>query len=589
VLKSLWKILEPFHRTFYFYLFLIVIYEGFQIFESYQISAIIILFERNVGVKTWIVVLTVLFLYREFFMRLDNRLDWLIVSKISYPIYKFLKMRTTRQSLDLDMAWHHKNNSGALVGKINRGVDKVNDLINRLSWDFIPTIIQTILTIIPLIIFSWQTALVAVVIFPGFLYLSIRNYQEKKPLRQARHDTYETEWSQSVQFVQAVETLKMFGQQDHCLNEFQNTHNQIIDIGIKEARLSIFRYNRWRIRLLSFASTLILFIWIMQINDGALSIAGMVYLNTLTQKLFSSFWRFARLFEDATEAGESVKRLLDLLLQQPAIPMHGISFNPPTPVGITLEDVSFSYNGDEERALNHVNLEILPGQVIGIVGPSGAGKTTLRLNLTGLWRVNQGRILVGGEDVNKWHPQALINLFSYVPQGDDVYIFDTTIRDNIRFSRPDASIDQIEHAAKQAGIYDFITSLPPQTTTDGCVNDGGFDTQVGERGIRLSGGQKQRIALARAILADKPILILDEATSAVDAITEDEIQTNLSSIVADKSKTVIIVAHRLSTLWNIADIIAVMNHGQIVEIGTHQDLLNIHGLYADMVALQTKQ
>jgi len=162
-----------------------------------------------------------------------------------------------------------------------------------------------------------------------------------------------------------------------------------------------------------------------------------------------------------------------------------------------------------------------------------------------------------------------------VPQGDDVYIFDETIRYNISFPRPEATDEEVINASKLAGIHDFVLGLKD-----------GYNTQVGERGIRLSGGQKQRVALARAILANRPILILDEATSAVDAITESEIQTNMRTILT--GKTALVIAHRLSTVWGLADKIVVMDNGKKVEEGTHAQLVDQGGLYAKMVSLQTE-
>jgi ABC-type multidrug transport system fused ATPase/permease subunit len=247
-------------------------------------------------------------------------------------------------------------------------------------------------------------------------------------------------------------------------------------------------------------------------------------------------------------------------------------------MGISIQNVCFAYEGDyskEDGALHNFSLEIDPGKKIALVGPSGAGKTTIRKIVTRLVDCQKGTVLVGGVDIKDWDGHQLLEQFSYVPQGDDVYIFDESIRYNIAFPRPEAGDEEVIQAAKLAGIHDFILNLKD-----------GYDTQVGERGIRLSGGQKQRVALSRAILADRPILILDEATSAVDAITESEIQTNMRTILT--GKTAIIIAHRLSTVWGLADKIVVMDNGEKVEEGTHKELVDQNGLYARMVSLQTE-
>lgn len=244
---------------------------------------------------------------------------------------------------------------------------------------------------------------------------------------------------------------------------------------------------------------------------------------------------------------------------------------------IKLNSVCFTYGQDydpDESGLHDLNLEIKAGSVIALVGPSGAGKTTIRKILTGNYPIHNGRIYIGGHCIREWDLQQLRNLYSYVPQGDEVHLFAETARYNIAFAKPEAPDAEIIRAAELAGIHQFLSELKE-----------GYDTQIGERGKRLSGGQKQRIALARAILADRPILILDEATSAVDAITEKEIQEKMSRILA--GKTAIIIAHRLSTIWDLAHKIVVLNDGRKVEEGTHSELVSRGGLYAHMVELQT--
>lgn len=244
-------------------------------------------------------------------------------------------------------------------------------------------------------------------------------------------------------------------------------------------------------------------------------------------------------------------------------------------ISIRFEEVCFNYDGSDTDvgALYKVSFYIPPGSVCALVGPSGAGKTTIRKILTGHYPITSGQIYIADKPIENWDRRQLNSLFSPVPQGDDAKMFSDTIASNIAFSKPSASQAEIERAASLAGIHDFIASLPD-----------GYNTQIGDRGKRLSGGQKQRVALARAVLADRPIIFMDEATSAVDAITEREIQRSLSTIL--KGKTAIIIAHRLSTIWDIADNIIVLDKGAKVEEGTHLELVVKGGLYAKMVALQ---
>ena len=213
--------------------------------------------------------------------------------------------------------------------------------------------------------------------------------------------------------------------------------------------------------------------------------------------------------------------------------------------------------------LKNINIEIPEKTTCAIVGPSGSGKTTLVSLIARFWDVREGEITVGGRNVKDYTCDSLLKNFSMVFQN--VYLFEDTIENNIKFGRPDATHKQVVEAAKKACCHDFISALPD-----------GYDTKVGEGGASLSGGEKQRISIARAILKDAPIIILDEATASVDPENERELQTAIAELTKDK--TIIMIAHRLSTVRN-ADQIVVLDKGQIVQRGTHRELMNEQGLY----------
>ncbi len=232
---------------------------------------------------------------------------------------------------------------------------------------------------------------------------------------------------------------------------------------------------------------------------------------------------------------------------------------------IAFEDVFFHYDSDR-AILKGVSFEVPPGRTIAIVGPSGAGKSTISRLLFRFYDVTGGSIHIDGKDIRDFTQKSLRNEIGMVPQ--DTVLFNETIAYNIRYGRADASRKEVEEAAEMAQIGDFIRSLPD-----------GFDTEVGERGLKLSGGEKQRVAIARTLLKAPPILILDEATSALDTHTEREIQSSLDLV--SKNRTTLVIAHRLSTVVN-ADEIIVLKAGEIVERGTHNHLLDEKGLYAEM-------
>lgn len=576
--KKLWLLLVPFRRTFFVFLLIAILYETIQLGGSYVISLVVTLFESKATPFVWAGLIVGLLIYDEINMRVDNYSDWHIITKHSLPIYHFLKTSAIAKFLKMDIPWHHKHNSGTLVGKVGDGVWRTLEIVDVMSWEFVPTLVQAVISLVPLFIISPWVAGIAILTFSFFAWLTIRGNEEKKPFRARRQDYYEDEWNKSISSVQSIETNLMFGQQERLLQDQINIHNGIVDEATKEHKIGIYKYNRWRIRVLTVSRRIILSIWILQLINGSMTIASLFFVSVLVEKLFSSFWRFARLLDRAAENSEGAERLANLLSEKEPEETGSNQIVPEGPMGISIQNVCFAYDGDytkEDGALHDFSLEVEPGKIVALVGPSGAGKTTIRKIVTRLVNCQEGTILVGGINIRDWNMHQLLEQFSYVPQGDDVYVFDETLKYNIAFPRPEATDEEILEASRLAGIHDFIIGLKD-----------GYKTQVGERGIRLSGGQKQRVALARAILADRPILILDEATSAVDAITEKEIQTNMRTILT--GKTALIIAHRLATIWGLADKIVVMDNGMKVEEGNHKQLLRSKNLYSRMVSLQTK-
>lgn len=573
---KVWRLLAPFHRAFYWLVFMAIIYEAGGIFVSYTVSLIVQLFAFQVQLTVWFLVVICSLSYNEGYMRLDNRFDWHVIANLWHPIYEFLKLEAIAKFLRMALIWHQRHNSGTLVGQVSDGIYKTLDIVGMIAWEFMPTVVQTVLSLIPILYYSPLVAGLSVLTMALFAWLTLKGEKVKLPLRKLRQDANEKDWNHSVSSVQAIETVITFGLQEYLLGILTDIQNTIVTIAKQEHHLGVFVFNRWRIRVLTTMRLAIYALWVIQLFNGTMTVPTLIFLSVLMERLFASFWRFARLADRVYSNSEGVMRLVDLMGEPELVETGHQSVAIIGPVGIEFTDVCLAYGEDyneESGALHQLSIHFEPGQVTALVGPSGAGKSTVAAALMRLFESQQGEITVAGLDIRDWDRTKLLELIAHVPQGDKVYLWDETVRYNIGIARPGATFEEIVDAAKQAGIHDFIAS-----------RKGGYQTIIGERGVRLSGGQKQRIALARAILRGSPIVILDEPTSAIDSLTEQLIQANLKKMLS--GKTAIIIAHRLSTI-KYADKIVIMDGGRKVDEGTHHELLSHPGLYADMVALQT--
>jgi ATP-binding cassette subfamily B protein/subfamily B ATP-binding cassette protein MsbA len=307
--------------------------------------------------------------------------------------------------------------------------------------------------------------------------------------------------------------------------------------------------------------------------QGALPVADLVAFFLYLENFYQPIRALGTSWEQVQESLAGFDRVSELLSEVPDVtsPKNPLPITEPLNASLSLQDVSFSYD-DGDVVLQDIDLEIPASEIVALVGPTGVGKSTLVGLIPRFYDVQEGAIKLNGVDIRELDVEALRKKISIVLQ--DVFLFHGTVRDNILFGRPDANDEEIINAAVVANAHDFIAALPQ-----------GYDTIIGERGVKLSGGQRQRISIARAVLKDSPILILDEATSSVDTETELLIQQALERLM--KGRTTIIIAHRLSTVRN-ADKIVVLEGKNIVEQGPHEELIRKDGLYKRLYTVQEK-
>ena len=319
-------------------------------------------------------------------------------------------------------------------------------------------------------------------------------------------------------------------------------------------------------------STLALVLWQggHQVIEGNLTAGDLVTFLLYTLTVAGSIGTFTGLYAQLQEALGASQRIFELLDETPEIAQADTT-NDPAPLGtVRFDEVHFAYAERDGEVLSGINLEVGQGELVALVGPSGAGKTTLVQLIPRFYDVVSGQIVVDGVDVREQDIQGLRSRMAAVPQ--EVELFSGTITENLRVAKADATDEELVAACTAANAHEFITDFPD-----------GYDTIVGERGIKLSGGQRQRVAIARALLADPSILILDEATSSLDAESEALVQSALEVLMRDR--TTIVIAHRLSTVRR-ADRLVVLAEGRIIEEGTHDDLVAQGGLYSELYGRQ---
>ena len=416
-----------------------------------------------------------------------------------------------------------------------------------------------------LLAFDWRLGLLSLVpVVLGFLFMmgmTGKGMQEK--MKEYQNALSEMS-NEAVEYVRGVPVVKAFGQTIFSFKRFKGTidnYEKWVIAYTKEMRLPMMCY-----------TTAINGVFAFLIAGGILFTRGgvtnelllnLIFYIVITPVIGTTLTKIMFMSEDAMIVGDALGRIDEVLNEKPL--SESSVNNIPKDNGITLEHVSYSYDG-EKNALNDVSLRVAPGQVIALVGASGGGKTTLANIVTRFFDPQKGRILIGNIDIRDIPKETLMNKVSFVFQNSR--LIKASILENVRMAKPDASREEIAHALEAAQCLDIIEKLP-----------NGIDTVVGTNGVYLSGGEQQRIAIARAILKNAPILILDEATAFADPDNEVRVQKALSAL--SKGKTVIMIAHRLSSIIGV-DCIYVMQDGEIVESGTHNELIERNGIFARM-------
>lgn len=486
-----------------------------------------------------------------------------------------LKINFASHLAKVPLGFHVMIGSGKLRKVMDENIEKIEEFIAHQLPDIVASFVAPVVMVIILLSVDWRfgLAVMVAIIIAFFIQISVYGNESSKAMMAKYQSSIEEMNNASVEYIRGISVVKAFRQTVYSFRRLHNT--------IKAYTAMVIPYTlSWENSFSGF-TTLINNIYLFVVPVGIL-----IGMNTEDYPGFASTFLFYLLFTPSIAAilmkvmyvnGNSMQIIngveaMDALLDEPELPQPE---QPKTvkSYGVDFKDVSFSYDKSKEtEALSSISFSARQGEITAVVGPSGGGKSTIAHLIPRFFDVSEGQILLGGVDVREMRTEYLMSQVSFVFQ--DVFLFKQSVMDNIRMGNPDVSDQQIIEAAQAAQCHDFIEKLPK-----------GYHTVIGTRGVHLSGGERQRIAIARAIVKDAPVVVLDEATAFSDPENENLIQKAFEILM--KNKTVLMIAHRLSTVQG-ADKIVVVDDGRIIEQGTHNELISIQGKYSEMWRVYTE-
>ena len=501
-----------------------------------------------------------------------------LFAKVAQRAVRVAALRTFRHLHALSLRFHLDRQTGGLARALDRGMAGIQSVLRLAVFNVVPTVIELLMvTAIIWHMFDWRFAAItfgAVVSYAAFT-MTFAGWRVRA--RRAMNDNDNDASSKSLDSLLNFETVKYFGNEPHEAARYDAALARYERAAVR-VQVSLNMLNIGQALIIACGLTMIMLMAASDVTTGTMTVGQFVLVNTYLIQLYQPLGFLGMVYMTIRQGVvdmEQMFRLMDVeqeIADRPGAVALAAHLADGPADEVRFEGVHFGYQPNRE-ILKGVDFTVPAGGRLAIVGPTGAGKSTISRLLFRFYDVTQGCIRIDGQDIRDVRQETLRAAIGVVPQ--DTVLFNDTIRYNIAYGRPGASQDEIEEAARVAQVHDFIVSLPE-----------GYDTRVGERGLKLSGGEKQRVAIARTVLKDPRILILDEATSALDTGTEQDIQAALRAVARDR--TTLVIAHRLSTVVD-ADEIIVLRDGRVAERGRHAALLARDGLYARMWALQAEE
>ncbi|MSQ32432.1 MAG: ABC transporter ATP-binding protein [Dehalococcoidia bacterium] len=507
------------------------------------------------------------------FSGLVGVLQGFLNSYISQHIMYDMRVELYKSLQTQSMAFYTNAKSGELTSRVTSDVGAIEGVVSGTLASIVSNLIVFIMTLALMLSLDWKLTLVSVAILPLLVLPTLRVGRMRQGIRSRRQQMVAdmTSHIQETLSVSGALLIKAFGREKSETGKFNKNAGGVMSLSIRESLVG-----RWFFLVLALVPTIgtgvIYWFGGRSVIDAGLTLGTIVAFVALLGRLYSPATSFASLHVDVVTSLVHFGRVFQYLDMKPDIEDRPNAKELPKIRGnVQFDNVSFEYVKDRP-VLKNISFEIQPGQLAALVGPTGSGKTTITSLVPRLYEVTSGRVVIDSNDVRDVKMSTLRSQIGIVTQ--ETFLFHSSIKENLLFPRPDATEEEMIKACQAANIHEFITSLAD-----------GYNTVVGERGYRLSGGEKQRVAIARVLLKDPRIIIMDEATSSLDSHSERLIQAALQPLL--KGRTSMVIAHRLSTILS-ADVILVLDKGKLVERGTHYELLKIGGLYAKLYEEQFK-
>jgi len=499
-------------------------------------------------------------------MMVLNQIRDVFFARVAQNAVRTLNNRTFQHLHRLSLRFHLERRTGGLSRVIERATRGIELIVRMGILNVVPTAIELALVCALLLyFFNWVYVAVVVLTIAAYIWFTLKATEWRIAIRREMNESDTDANTKAIDSLLNFETVKYFGNEGLEARRFDKSIARY-ELSAIRSYYSLGILNSGQAFVFTIGMTVAMLMAARGVVSGEHTLGDFVMINAMMIQLYMPLHFMGMVYREIKQGLVDIETMFMILSFNPEVEdTPGAKPLKINKAAISFENVSFSYDPDR-KILKDVSFDVPAGKMVAIVGPSGAGKSTISRILFRFYDIQSGRVLIDGQDISNVKQETLRAAIGVVPQ--DTVLFNDTILYNIRYGRPEASDEEVYAAAKLAQIDGFIRSLPE-----------GYDSMVGERGLKLSGGEKQRVAIARTLLKSPPILVLDEATSALDSHTEKEIQDALDRVVKDR--TTLVIAHRLSTIVH-ADNILVLEAGRVVEQGTHGELLAANRLYASL-------